>query len=59
MINLRVKIESNGNTFNFRHEMINDFLKDNLEINQLIQNDCIESNCKEIQDVTLFIKKDC
>lgn len=60
MINLRVKIDSNGNTFNFRHELSDDFIfaKENLELQKIVQKDCDESHQEEIQDVTLFVKWD-
>jgi hypothetical protein len=60
MINLRVKIDSNGNTFNFRHELEDDFViaKENLSLQKIVEIDCEESHCKEIDDVTLYVKWD-
>jgi hypothetical protein len=58
MIKLRVKLDSNGNTFNFRHELPDDYVlaKENLELQKLVQSDCDESHLTEIEDVTLFVK---
>jgi hypothetical protein len=60
MIFLRVKIDSNGNTFNFRHEMPDNFnfSKENQELISIVDNDCKELHLKNIEDVTLFIKCD-
>lgn len=57
MIRLRVKIESNGNTFNFRHELPDDYslAQSNEHLQALVQKDCDDSHCEEIQDVTLYV----
>jgi uncharacterized protein YktB (UPF0637 family) len=58
MISLKVKIESNGNTFNFRHELPDGFVisKDNPEMQRLVQKDCDDSHLEEIEDVSVYAK---
>lgn len=56
MIRIRVKIESNGNTYNFRFEKEEDYnvSKENLDLQNLVRQ-CVDGlNLKEKPDIKVF-----
>jgi len=60
MIKLRVKIESNGNTFNYRFEKPDDFIiaKENLELQELVNQACEDSHFEDGIEITLYSQMD-